>query len=265
MHFLSLVAIVKNEHHYIKEFIHYYRLNGVEHFYFYDNESNPPLREVLSAYSAVCTVIEMPGEQKQTTAYNHFIQHFGNKNTWAAFFDIDEFIVPKKHNTLKDYLETLPFKSDCISVNWVIFGHGGHAVKPQNGFVIDHYRYSEGRQHLNVKSIVRTAAVRKFHHPHFPKLKFWKSHTNAKGVKMKGAENAMETRDMIQLNHYFTKSLEEYTVKLNSKRADNGKVRSEDAEAMKWLLTEPDRCSVNYEDEVCHKFLSQLEDSFSLV
>lgn len=263
MHYLSLVAIVKNEHPYIKEFIHFYRLNGVDHFYFYDNESEPPLKEVLTDYASICTVIPIPGEQKQTTAYNHYIRHFGKESVWAAFFDIDEFILTKQHSSIKHYLETLPFASDCVSVNWVIFGNGGHEKQPEGGFVIDHYRYSEGKQHKNVKSIVKTAAVRKFDHPHFPKLKFFRKHTNAKGDKMKGAENVMETTDVIQLNHYFTKSLEEFQRKLHSKRPDNGVIRAHDKEAMKWLVSEPERCSVAYDDEICTKFLSKLEERFS--
>ncbi len=254
MFFLTLVAIVKNEDPYIQEFIQYYKLNGVDHFYFYDNGSHPPLSDFLKDQPDI-TVIPFPGEQKQTSAYNHYIKHFGHLSEWAAFFDIDKFILPKQHPTFRAYLEDQGQNVDCISFNWVIFGNGGHDKKPKGGFVIDHYRYSEGKQHKNVKSAVRPSSVKKFLHPHFPNLKWLKKHTNALGSKMKGAENLEECRHVIQLNHYFTKSLEEYQRKLNSKRADNGVRRIDDKEAMKWLVSEPERCSVFYEDEICVKFL----------
>jgi hypothetical protein len=263
MYFLALVAIVKNEQLYIEEFIHYYRLQGVDHFYFYDNESVPPLKTVLSGYSDICTLIPMPGEQKQLNAFNHYIQHFGKDSQWAAFFDIDEYILPKKQANFRQYLEELPFTADCIGVNWVVFGNGGHVKRPSGGLIIDHYRYSEGKQHKNVKCVVKPAAVKRFTHPHYPDLKFWKSYKNAIGDKMKGAENTVDTRDTLQLNHYFTKSLEEFEHKLQGKRADNGKSRSSDPEEMKWLVGEPARCSVAYEEDICTRYLSRLQASFS--
>ena len=45
--FLSVVAIAKNEAPYIKEWIEYHKLVGVERFYFYDNGSTDNTREVL--------------------------------------------------------------------------------------------------------------------------------------------------------------------------------------------------------------------------
>ena len=38
-YYLSLCCIIKNER-YLEEFINYYRILGVEHFYIFDNESS---------------------------------------------------------------------------------------------------------------------------------------------------------------------------------------------------------------------------------
>lgn len=43
--YLSLAAIIKNEAPYIREWVCFYYLNGVEKFYLYDNESEDNFRE----------------------------------------------------------------------------------------------------------------------------------------------------------------------------------------------------------------------------
>ena len=57
-YFLSLCCIIKNER-YLEEFIIYYRLLGVEHFYIYDNDSSIPIQERLNNnyYKRMCTII----------------------------------------------------------------------------------------------------------------------------------------------------------------------------------------------------------------
>ena len=39
-YFISVACIIKNEGPYLKEWIEYHKLIGVEHFYVYDNESS---------------------------------------------------------------------------------------------------------------------------------------------------------------------------------------------------------------------------------
>ncbi len=260
MRFLSLLAIIKNEEDYIREFIQFYRINGVEHFYLYDNDSDTPLNEVLADFREICTITRISGEKQQVIAYNHFVKNFSKETQWVAVFDVDEFVLPKLHPTLRDFVMDTGRNADCISINWVIFGNGPHIRKPAGGWVIENYLYSEGRQHKNVKSVVRTGAIRKFRHPHFPELKWFRKHVNALGNPMSGAENAEETTHIIQLNHYFTKSLEEYDLKLRSRRADTGQIRLENLKDMEWMRSEPERCSVHYDNGLWEKTRRQLQD-----
>lgn len=261
MRFLSMLAIVRNEEEYIREFIRFYRINGVEHFYFYDNDSDVPLAEVLKDLSDICTITRIPGEKQQVIAYNHFVKNFAKETEWVAVFDIDEFVLPRQHPTFRDFVADAGKKADCISINWVVFGNGQHVSKPVGGLVIENYLYSEGKQHKNVKSVVRTSAIRRFTHPHFPELKWFKKHVNSVGNPMSGAENAEETTHMIQLNHYFTKSLEEYTRKLASRRADTGEIRSGNLKDMEWMRGEPERCSVYFDDALWKKFSRPMTES----
>ena len=44
---LAIVAIMKNEAPYVKEWLDYYLAAGVNHFYIYDNESPDNMKDVL--------------------------------------------------------------------------------------------------------------------------------------------------------------------------------------------------------------------------
>ena len=49
-HTLSIAAIMKNEKPYLKEWLEYHQLIGVEHFYLCDNDSNDGTEEYLQPY-----------------------------------------------------------------------------------------------------------------------------------------------------------------------------------------------------------------------
>ena len=94
---ISLCTIIKNER-YLEEFIIYYKVIGVEHFYIYDNESTPSIKERLNKpyFNDCCTIIDFPGKVKQPEAYTHCLQNYGKETTWLIFVDGDEFILEEE-------------------------------------------------------------------------------------------------------------------------------------------------------------------------
>ena len=50
LHDLAVVAILKNEGAYLKEWLDYHLLAGVNHFYLYDNDSPDNQAEVVAPY-----------------------------------------------------------------------------------------------------------------------------------------------------------------------------------------------------------------------
>ena len=101
-YYLSIVCIIKDEE-YLEEFIIYHFLQGVEHFFIYDNGSKNPIKNRLNHYffHTKCTIISYPGKVKQVEAYNDFIQKYGHKTNWVAIMDGDEYIFPKIDKNLK--------------------------------------------------------------------------------------------------------------------------------------------------------------------
>jgi len=141
-YFLSLCCIIKNER-YLEEFIMYYRLLGVEHFYIYDNESTQKISDRLNNpyFKKMCTIINFPGKVQQLNAYNDCLKNYGNQTKWLIIVDGDEYILPKKdnHKSIRDFLKD--YKDyHAIGINWVMFGTSFHD-EIQQGFLIDNYRY----------------------------------------------------------------------------------------------------------------------------
>ena len=97
LHDLAIVAIMKNEGHYLKEWLDYHLLAGVDHFYIYDNESPDNQAEVAKPYVAAGLVdyIPLPGKIMQYVAYNDAVKRFKFHSRYMAFIDGDEFIYPK--------------------------------------------------------------------------------------------------------------------------------------------------------------------------
>lgn len=171
-YYLSLVLIIKNETQYIREWIEYHKLIGVEHFYIYDNESNDGLKDILSPYiqSGEVTYLCCPGQCMQMPAYNDAIARFKNKNQWLGFIDSNEFIVLAKQQQLPDFLRNYE-RFSAIGINWIMFDGNGHEKKPSSGFVLSNYTrvHSNKNQASNkcIKSIVNPKLVKNCTNPHF--------------------------------------------------------------------------------------------------
>lgn len=66
MYNLVICAIFKNEARYLKEWVEYHRMVGVEHFYLYNNDSTDNYKEELKYYldNNIVTLTDVPGEKQ---------------------------------------------------------------------------------------------------------------------------------------------------------------------------------------------------------
>ena len=135
---VAVVAIARNEEPFLDEWLLYHRLIGADHFFIYDDNIAPGLEEFLSPHKGYTTVIRWHDihqnfsslrSDRQTKAYTHAAEHLLTGYQWAAFIDIDEFIVLDKHRNLKEFIVSLK-KTRIITLDWHIFGHNGHYENP---------------------------------------------------------------------------------------------------------------------------------------
>jgi len=118
---LSVCAIVKNEAKYLKEWIEFHRLVGVDHFYLYNNGNIDSVQKVLNPYirKGIVTLIDWSyfsyaiDDEKtchwslstQIPAYENAIKFRAIRATkWLALLNTDEYLVPVDSYSMKDLL-----------------------------------------------------------------------------------------------------------------------------------------------------------------
>jgi hypothetical protein len=206
---VALVCIAKEEDNYIQEWVDYNKKLGFDDIIIYQNDWRSSIDEpnVIK--------IDFDGVNMQTRAYNDFIKNNYKKYDWAAFFDIDEFLVLKKHNNIKDFIsEYNNFSS--IGINWVLFGDND-LTKPDEDFnVVKRFTKRQIEINQHVKSIIKLSYNIKMD-VHCP-INTPISDTNKK--LFVGPFNVNGDDSIAQLNHYFCKTQEEFINKCNRGRAD---------------------------------------------
>ncbi len=111
---LTLCTTVKNDVPYIVEWIEYMKLQGVERFIIYDDDSWENLTLLNQFYeqkdpASNVHVIPRAGRARyQLVSFQHCVEHFGNETQWILFSDTDEFLFSPSHGTLKELLLDMP-------------------------------------------------------------------------------------------------------------------------------------------------------------
>jgi hypothetical protein len=221
--YLSLCLIVKDENSYIQEWLDYHILQGVEHFWVYDNESTKPMAVTLQEYidRGWATVNTIQGRAMQMFAYDHCIQTYGSRSKWIGFIDTDEFFVVRDGRPLAAFMNDYEAFSG-LAVSSLFFGHGGIKTRPPGGQIAAYQRRAPEKFSYNrlVKSIVKPEAVL---FPASPHSFFYKENcfcVNEDGNRVDAQEYPCHVKK-IQLNHYFTRSEEEWNRKLSRGRGDS--------------------------------------------
>lgn len=216
---IAAVAIVKNESSYLNEWILYHLGIGIDHFFIYDNFSSDNTPEILKPYiqGGVLTYINWPLFRGQDDAYAHAFKTQASTFDWVTCFDVDEFYQLKHHTSLKHFLSDY---ADCeqVVIPWCFFGHSNHIQRPA-GLVIENFTTCDDKAHTHTKYFVKPdglldAGV------HVSTTKNKITVNEHKTIIDEGRFHSNHTTDIIQLNHYFTRSYEEYANKIQRGQAD---------------------------------------------
>lgn len=196
---LSVCAIFQNDARFLKEWIEYHRLVGVEHFWLYNNYSTDNYLEVLEPYISSGVVelndwYNLPNEKfengSQPRAYTDAIARTRGKTDWLAVIDTDEFLLPLEKDNLVDVLREC--SSAGIICFWLCFGDSG--VFQINEMMIEELTScakKSHRMHKWGKTIFRPDCAYSFDNAHYPKF--------FKGYKITNG------RGQIRINHYWSR------------------------------------------------------------
>jgi len=231
---VGICAIIKDCYTpYLFEWLKYHRSIGVDYFFIYDNESEMPIGDTLERYFLqgmegihVETIV---GNIKQIPAYHKCLE--GIKSgalpfcDRIAFIDDDEFINCENGNikeTLKEYEEF-----SGLGINWRVFGSSGIKEKTPEGQRVKFTQHTTADfpPNRHIKSIVNPFVTEKTAgNPH----SFIYSEGHCVNVNKEIIPNALTAPiyEKIWLDHYFTRSLEEWEEKTKRGRSDLDVARS---------------------------------------
>ena len=229
---LAVAAIFKNEARYLKEWLDYHLLAGVEHFYLYNNDSSDDFREILAPYvnENLVTLTDFPGKIMQYPAYDDALENFRFECRYMAFIDLDEFILPKSNRSVVEVVDEIFSRNEKaagLGINWQCFGSNGHVNADYSRGVLERFTQRAPTDWLpkiggntHVKTIANPRATDYFPNPHFAYYFNGRHCVNENGGVVQGPFNNPVTAEKIVLNHYHTKSREEYRLKHSRGRAD---------------------------------------------
>lgn len=263
---LSCCTIVRNEGEYIEEWLEYHLMVGVTKFFIYDNESTDGLYDILVPYIEKGIVVyqEWKGDKCQLSAYNDAIARYKNQVGYIAFIDADEFIVPTEHVMLPELILKIFAQNpegEALGVNWRVYGSSGHINKPK-GLVIENYVYRDSdisEKNRHVKSIANSRWAEGFQgSSHCCMLHSNKRRISEYGTPLFGPFFTEGRCDKIRINHYYTKSKEEFVAKLNRGWPDQPHDKFL-PEQIEYKFLKADMKSNEIEDRIMYRYLEDLK------
>ena len=210
-YFLSMITIVRDENDYLEEWIRYHiEEMGFDHFYIYDNESQVSVETYLKSvnfkYLDKITIVEWEtSEKSQEDSHNHFLETFRDETKWFMEMDPDEYIVLK--NDGKTLVEFLNDHSEYSTIKclWKHFNANGHVTKSNEPDMIrftqdttwDDYKHG-GKYFALTHRIERFYSYVPIPYQYTPTL----------------GHESKDVQEFFQLNHYYTRSYEEWVQKI---------------------------------------------------
>ena len=233
---LAVVTIIKNEAPYVKEWLDYHLLAGVNHFYIYDNQEDGEQKKILAPYisAGLVTYIFYPGQARQYEAYNDATQNYKFFCRYMTFIDADEFIFPQKNKNIIEVLdEIFADNPDAagLGVNIFNFGSNFQEKADYSRGVLERFTRRAPADYLpkvplgiggsaHISTIANPRRIEYFWNSHFAVYFESCFAINEIGKKVESFYNNPPTVEKIVMNHYPAKSREEYIKKVRRGTAD---------------------------------------------
>lgn len=221
---LSVSAIFQDEAPYLKEWIEFHRIVGVEHFYLYNHLSKDHFQEVLKPYiaSGLVQLEDKPIVVKnakeftelQANCCNECLRTANGISKWVAFIDIDEFLFPVKEQTLLEVIDQY-CKFGGLGVSWRTFGTSNIKKIPKDKLLLESLTACSKKSspvNQSIKCILMPKCTSHFLNIHEPILINGSSLVNTDKMPIEGpSRNSYIQLNKLCINHYWTRD-EEYFI-----------------------------------------------------
>jgi hypothetical protein len=221
-YYLSVCTIFKDEAPYLREWLTYHVLVGVQHFYLYNNNSTDDYAAALAPFinAGQVTLIDWPMHPGQVEAYQHCLDTYHDQSHWIATVDCDEFWVPTEAWAIPHILQRFE-RYPMLAFYWNLFGSSGQLAPQLDKLVTEQYTVCDPQNQL-FKTVYNTRYPNKIKNSHYgvcrwrglrfkPMLPDGSFVPHCPSTKRRHAYK----KDAIQINHYWSKSFADYGIKRN--------------------------------------------------
>ena len=225
---VCLCTLGKKENLYIKEFIQYYEKIGIDRIFLYDNNdiNGERFEDIIEEYinKSFVKLFNWRGKSKilipyLNDCYKRNYKHFD----WLLFYEIDEYIHIKNYINIKQFLNNPHFKKcQTINLNWVLHTDNNQIYYDNRSL---HERFPEVQNISEDGDKTRFNYVKSIMKGNIPNIYIYNTHflsqklksCNGFGKKHQLVGQNLKKNDFeyYYIDHYYSKSLEEYVSKIN--------------------------------------------------
>lgn len=212
MYDLAICGMFQNETRFLREWIEFHRLVGVQHFYLYNNNSTDGYMHILEPYivSGIVELVDWPYSNEnlraQNLAFTDVLKKTRGIAKWVAFLDLDEYLFACEQQSLVEFLKKYEGYGG-VCANWVMFGTSDVQNIPIDGLMTEYLVKCDPYGNKHVKSIVRPESVIDFFNPHYAHYRKGYYQVNGDKIKFEGPYSPYIAINKIRINHYWTRDI----------------------------------------------------------
>ncbi|HBT78280.1 MAG TPA: hypothetical protein DEB39_15455 [Planctomycetaceae bacterium] len=219
---LTLAAVVRDQEHYVREWLTFHEMIGVERFVIVLHKccdhTESEIRRLPFFDEKVKLHRVVNDEQRvQMGVLRWMLDHYGDATEWMLFIDSDEFFFGTVENDLRPILSRYD-KFSGVAAHWLMFGASNHVIRPPMPS-IEHFtrRIPDGRfVHRGIKSAVKPRDVVDLLSPHLFVTKHGTVREDGDIVDPNGiwqARGVEPVWNVLRCNHYNTRSMEDWVAR----------------------------------------------------
>ena len=244
-YYLSVYCRFRDEARWLREWIEYHLLVGVQHFYMMDHLSVDFPQGVLEPYIQRGQVTLVSWEQELPPPSsgkdhsrvfvdmgNSVLARFRHETKWLAVIDSDEFLVPAPTLRLTQVLAMYE-QHAAVAINWQLFGTNNVQKISEGSLLLESLTKRAPRDYADnahVKVIVQPAFTTglQIHNAYYTTGLYA---VNTDGERVDGAFNTPILTDKLRLHHYIMRDRE---FMLTEKMARRKKFNHDPEAVFKW-------------------------------
>lgn len=220
-YYCSICMIIRDDNEYLEEWLNWHVAQGVEHFYIYDHGSSEPVSEFIKTLAKDMqervTVIWFGGKHDfaQHDAYNNCLKKYAKESRWIGFIDSDEMVRVKNGKTLPEFLKNFEDKAGLF-IGWIQYNANGQRAKKalpvrERFTKLSKYDNPSGMGKVFLQPFCMRQMLT---HNGFPVEGYEVVDENYNHIDDGAAWSSGLTTKKICVDHYYTKSYEEWLAKM---------------------------------------------------